>query len=820
MKKCVLSIIIALIFQAVSSQVPQGVNYQAVARDESGNPVKNVSLDIKMGILSDTTTPVIVWEELHSDVITDASGVFSLVVGTGSQISGSVDSFYEIDWTYSTLFLRVQLYYQGTWKNMGSTKLWSVPYSMAAGELTGSVSKLAVAGETNDMEEALFEVKNKNGQTVFAVYNEGVRIYVDDGDTDLKGAKGGFAIGGFSLDKADKGSQNLFFVSSDSIRAYIGTESGGEKASKGGFAIGGFDMTKGLSEEYLRVTRDSTRVYLNNTGTKARKGGFAIGGFDLSKGGIQDYLNISQDSIRMYIDDSPDSKARKGGFAIGGFDMTKGGANFFNVETDTLGIINPSQNRILWYPLKNAFLTGKVLIEKPDSVGENSFSSGYESKAIGDWSQALGYQAVARNDYSTAIGYQAEANNINSFALGQWAKAMNEESYAFGRGAIAEGFRSFAFGSAGIDSSKVETGVAHAIGDYSFAFGQGSVASGLGSFTLGVADTASASYSTSLGYKTSASAASSTAMGNGTQASGYASLATGNHTMASNAFSTATGYHTTASGRASSALGWETKASGDYSTAMGWLTESIGNFSTAMGSSTQAIGHSSAAFGRNSIASGNSSIAMGDVSIASGWASTAIGGGIASGNFSTAIGGGIDAKGESSVAIALNWQGGTIVSQPNTMVIMGGNVGIGTTTPGTRLSIAGLTGTTSGSYLRIYNNNIYYYSSSVKTKTDIEPLTEDYYKILKANPVSFTDKLSGERNIGFIAEDFDSLGLENLVIYNEGEPVSLSYELVSLYNLEIIKDQQQQIENQQKEIDELKALVNMLIADQKANVNN
>jgi len=43
-------------------------------------------------------------------------------------------------------------------------------------------------------------VKNKDGQRIFAVYNDGVRIYVDDGD-----AKGGFAIaliyGEFDTDK-------------------------------------------------------------------------------------------------------------------------------------------------------------------------------------------------------------------------------------------------------------------------------------------------------------------------------------------------------------------------------------------------------------------------------------------------------------------------------------------------------------------------------------------------------------------------------------------------------------------------------------------
>src|ERR1035437_6817157 len=110
--------------------------------------------------------------------------------------------------------------------------------------------------------------------------------------------------------------------------------------------------------------------------------------------------------------------------------MTKGTTgHFMDVATDASGIINPSQNRILWYPSKNAFLTGRVLIEKPDSVGVNSFASGYESKAIGQYSQALGYQAIARGSYSTSIGYQSVANKDNSFAFGQWAQAKNQESY-------------------------------------------------------------------------------------------------------------------------------------------------------------------------------------------------------------------------------------------------------------------------------------------------------------------------------------------------------------------------------------------------------
>jgi len=215
--KIVSTLFISFSFSLLFSQVPQGINYQALAGDASGNPLRNTTLQVKMSILSDTTLPVTVWEELHQLVKTNEYGVFSLVVGSGlRQVSSSVAEYSDINWSSVPLFLRTQVYYQGSWKNMGSSKLWTVPYAMVAGNLTGALKKLSVTGETTNMEEALFEVKNKNGQTVFAVYNEGVRVYVDDG---AKGAKGGFAIGGFGDAKAP--SQNFMLVKPDTIRMYI-----------------------------------------------------------------------------------------------------------------------------------------------------------------------------------------------------------------------------------------------------------------------------------------------------------------------------------------------------------------------------------------------------------------------------------------------------------------------------------------------------------------------------------------------------------------------------------------------------------------------
>ncbi|TAL63383.1 MAG: hypothetical protein EPN88_12395, partial [Bacteroidetes bacterium] len=277
--KLLLSALLSFSFYLLSSQVPQGFNYQALAGDASGNPIKNTDLQVKISILSDTLVPVVVWEELHSTVRTDGRGVFSLVVGSGvRQETSTVMAFDQINWS-PTSYIKTQIYYQGNWKSMGSAKLWTVPYAMVANNFSGTLKKLAVTGETVNMDEALFEVKNKTGQTVFAVYNEGVRIYVDDG---AKGAKGGFAIGGFGTAKSP--SMNLLVVNTDSIRAYIDTNPA--KGAKGGFAIGGFGVAKAPGEEYLRITRDSTRISVKEP-VKGAKGGFAIGGFTGYKGSSQ-----------------------------------------------------------------------------------------------------------------------------------------------------------------------------------------------------------------------------------------------------------------------------------------------------------------------------------------------------------------------------------------------------------------------------------------------------------------------------------------------------------------------------------------------------
>jgi hypothetical protein len=126
--KLPLTLLLSFSFYLLSSQVPQGFNYQAIARDgTTGNPITD-PIDVKIAILSDDDPETIIREELHS-VDPDDHGLFSLVVGKGSWVSG-LTNFSDIDWTVTPKYIRTMIFYGGEWKNMGPAQLWSVPYAM------------------------------------------------------------------------------------------------------------------------------------------------------------------------------------------------------------------------------------------------------------------------------------------------------------------------------------------------------------------------------------------------------------------------------------------------------------------------------------------------------------------------------------------------------------------------------------------------------------------------------------------------------------------------------------------------------------------
>ena len=129
MKKLLL-ILICLPFIGFGQSVPQGINYQAVARDTNGDVLMNQALTIQFSVISDLTTSAVSWQETHS-VSTNDYGLFTAIIGQGTSTSiGSSATFDVIDWGASNHLLKVEIDYGGGLVDMGTTAFMSVPYAI------------------------------------------------------------------------------------------------------------------------------------------------------------------------------------------------------------------------------------------------------------------------------------------------------------------------------------------------------------------------------------------------------------------------------------------------------------------------------------------------------------------------------------------------------------------------------------------------------------------------------------------------------------------------------------------------------------------
>lgn len=99
----------------------------------------------------------------------------------------------------------------------------------------------------------------------------------------------------------------------------------------------------------------------------------------------------------------------------------------------------------------------------------------------------------------------------------------------------------------------------------------------------------------------------------------------------------------------------------------------------------------------------------------------------------------------------------------------------------------------------------YHDNSSRKSKENITSLADDFSKIMRVEPKTYTRPNNPEHwEIGYIAEEFHELGLEKLVYYDDdGSPGAINYPKLSMYLLEIIKKHEQTIKNYEQRIHQL-----------------
>jgi hypothetical protein len=123
-------LIIAILISSgnLFAQAPQKFNYQAVARDASGNLIANQSVNFRISILQASASGTAVYVETHAKT-TNAFGQATLVIGGGTIVSGN---FSIISWGNNSYYLKTEMDATGgsTFALMGTTQLLSVPYAL------------------------------------------------------------------------------------------------------------------------------------------------------------------------------------------------------------------------------------------------------------------------------------------------------------------------------------------------------------------------------------------------------------------------------------------------------------------------------------------------------------------------------------------------------------------------------------------------------------------------------------------------------------------------------------------------------------------
>ena len=111
-------------------QAPEGVNYQAVIRDNAGNLLENTSVGLKISIYQTEIGGSIVFEESFTES-TNNFGLVNLIIGKGTPISGDISL---VDWANGPYFIEISADENGgmDYELIGTQELMSVPYALYA----------------------------------------------------------------------------------------------------------------------------------------------------------------------------------------------------------------------------------------------------------------------------------------------------------------------------------------------------------------------------------------------------------------------------------------------------------------------------------------------------------------------------------------------------------------------------------------------------------------------------------------------------------------------------------------------------------------
>lgn len=146
-------------FYAQTIAPPGGINYQAIARDTTGNPMGYCNnLKVKFSIWDTIIAGNLLFDETHDSVNTNRYGLFTLIIG-----SADTAGFDTINWAVGSKFLEVSIDSGGTgFVTMPRTQMVSVPYALHSKTALLSAYNWALEGNSTNSTHFLGTTNNSS----------------------------------------------------------------------------------------------------------------------------------------------------------------------------------------------------------------------------------------------------------------------------------------------------------------------------------------------------------------------------------------------------------------------------------------------------------------------------------------------------------------------------------------------------------------------------------------------------------------------------------------------------------------------------------
>ncbi len=177
-----------------------GFAYSAQIKDLEGNFVANQTVPFRIAIYENGPEGEMIYSEIHES-LTDEIGIAQIIIGEGGFKSSE---FELIDWTQNNLFLKVEvdLNGNGSFREVGMTKLTAVPYAMyaikSANGLTDGPQQIAgektFLSKVNALVEGNIILNNDAPEVPGAIRFNGTDFLGYDGEKWISLTAGGGAV--------------------------------------------------------------------------------------------------------------------------------------------------------------------------------------------------------------------------------------------------------------------------------------------------------------------------------------------------------------------------------------------------------------------------------------------------------------------------------------------------------------------------------------------------------------------------------------------------------------------------------------------------